>query len=178
MACASLGVVQKRGRFYENLINRSGHRHRVSGDVFRFNDRTHLVNPPGQEAPHSYLLKQNTQKRGTDHFIFRNATLLKRVSFRNKRVTCPSSCFVLLPFTPTEKKAAGDFGPARGGVEEIRDRSSANIRAQADRPPQIHRFYSAAIIYGEERISVVDHLGRAGICDQIPIGVQHLAAAL
>jgi hypothetical protein len=49
IAGANAGVVRKE-ETYENLINRSGHRHRFPGDIFRFNHGTNLVKAV-QEAP-------------------------------------------------------------------------------------------------------------------------------
>ena len=67
---------EKRRGFYENLINRSGHRHRVFGDIFRFNPGTNLVNPPRAGSPTTPF----ETKRGTGH---------PSVSLRNAFRACP-----------------------------------------------------------------------------------------
>jgi hypothetical protein len=50
MACAYAAAVGKE-EVYEKLIDRSGHRHRVSGDIFRLNNATNLVNPAAGRKP-------------------------------------------------------------------------------------------------------------------------------
>lgn len=60
---------------HENLIDRSGYRHRVSGQLFRHDDTTHLVTPAGRK-PSAILWNKTKQNEGQVTRMFPIDTLL------------------------------------------------------------------------------------------------------